>query len=513
MKATSVVSCAALALACACTSTEMYRDRIKRSDADGCVYSETGGPVDDNCKRYSIEHHPLGGPNDDEYLVGVVEFDDQGWFQHAGQMDFLMEELEREASQHDVIISVFVHGWKHNAEFCDPNLCCFRTLMAQLARSESEYARTRGRPRRSVVGVYVGWRGLSVKGPDFLRSTSFWDRKGTATQVALGSVRELFARLKTFQENHNDPTWVGTHVKGGQERSGALRNRLFILGHSFGGAIVYTSVAQYLMNSATSARADEERSPVKGFGDLVMLVNPAFEAARYEPLHHIAQTRKYPPNQEPVFIAVTSIDDTATGKAFPIGRWLNGRLEEYTSTPGDVPGDKSLYQRHTKGEERDANIQTIGHSDRYVSHLLRSTKGPLAPPIPPTSPDCGCPYAGELENSSKADLSREVELAGDFVRNNVTAGYRKRGWIRDYAGGISLEHKTFPPPVPGAPDPTAPEPAPDSPFWVVQTNVPIVVGHNEFWTSYLINFVRQVYDDILAKHDEVKPVGKPTMKD
>jgi hypothetical protein len=512
MKLTSTLSCAALALACACTSTDMYRDRIKRSDADGCVYSETGGPADDDCKRYSVEHHVLPG-DDNDYLLGVVEFDDQGWFQHAGQMDFLMEELEREAARRDIIISVFVHGWKHNAEFCDPNLCCFRALLGQLALAEGQYSQRRGQPRRSVVGVYVGWRGLSLRGPDVLRSTSFWDRKGTATQVAIGSVRELFARLKTFQENHNDPAWVKGHVKGGEARANSLRNRLFILGHSFGGLIVYTSVAQYLMNSATSARADEKHSPVKGFGDLVMLVNPAFEAARYEPLHHIAQTRSYPPYQEPVFIAITSLDDTATGKAFPLGRWLNGRLEEYTGTPDQVPSAKNLYQRHTKAEEREANIDTIGHSPRYVTHVLRATNGELPPLVPPTATDCGCPYMREVARGASADLSMESALSQAFDDENMTAGYRKRGWIRNYAGGISLEHKTLPVPQPGAPEPTAPEPEPDSPFWVVETNVPIVVGHNEFWTGYLINFVRQVYDDILAKHDEKKPSGKPTMKD
>jgi hypothetical protein len=514
-----------------CATTGTYRDQVYRWDAR-CETPE--GLADEalKCKKHSIEHHvvkgdPAKSEKDSEYLLGVVEFDDQGWFQHARQMQVLMQELEKEGRDRELVISVFVHGWKHNAEYCDGNITCFRTLLATLATTEENHPAHRSRTGKSrrVFGVYVGWRGLSVLGPDIIRSTSFYDRKGTATQVALGSTRELLARLRDFHETRNTPAKPG-------DKEGS--NRLFITGHSFGGLIVYTAVAQYLINSAIAparkckepgspgavreidgcddrvcavennefrtpgVECEERRRVVKGFGDLVVLINPAFEATRYQPLHHIAQTREYPRYQDPVFVSITSLDDTATGSAFPAGRRFSTLLDTYAASPEKIIAVKGKDQVHTKEMEKEANLRTVGHVDQFVTHVLVPTKGDLLEyPGTSQSDDCRCPF--ERLGIDPIDRDAERRRAKDFTDRMTEDGHRKRGWQRDYVGNLSLKHRIW------SEDQLGPrdiESKPDSPFWVVQTDKPIIVEHNDFWTPHLLRFLRQVYDDILRDPEE-----------
>jgi hypothetical protein len=88
----------------------------------------------------------------------------------------------------------------------------------------------------------------------------------------------------------------------------------------------------------------------KSFGDFIVLVNPAFEGASYEPLLKVAQSRCFTKAQKPVMAIVTSKADLATKVAFPIGRL-------YTLT-----------QSAPQSGEREAVMHTVGHLDRYITH-------------------------------------------------------------------------------------------------------------------------------------------------
>jgi hypothetical protein len=97
----------------------------------------------------------------------------------------------------------------------------------------------------------------------------------------------------------------------------------------------------------------------KSFGDFVLLVNPAFEGATYEPLAVAAQSRCYSPSQRPVMAIVTSKGDLATKLAFPGGRLYT------VAQSAHLPG------------EREAVMKTVGHLDRYITHdLLHDKEGP-----------------------------------------------------------------------------------------------------------------------------------------
>ena len=483
---------------CGCTSNTIIRSKIEKSDPVKCNFH---GQTDlahfakrgaDECTQYSIEDHT-------DYTLGFVEFDDQGWMHNRRQMDILMKELDEQSKDgSDLLIFVYVHGWKHNAEFCDNNVCCFRETLKQMNVLEGKYEeqyKHKGWKRRKVFGIYVGWRGLSVMGPDVLRSTSFYSRKNAATRVALGTTRELLGKVKDFYERKNAPPGQEASRKNtkqlpmqnaAEDKRNPAGTRLLTVGHSFGGLVVYTAVAQALMESAIEPKPYDKNQLVKPFGDLVFIVNPAFEGTRYEPLHQVAKHRDYAPYQPPVFVAVTSESDQATRKAFPIGRWANYVWDNYADGKNVDEVD------HTKEDQKQANVRTIGHTPRYLTHKLEfsSDKSVSAEKNRAENKvaECGCPYRDGIKDLfANADIGQETVEWQQDLDANIQDGHRKPNWIRRYASdGITLKH-----------EPNDPNNGPDNPFWVVYADEKIIPDHNGFYTPLFLNFVRHTYDDSL----------------
>jgi hypothetical protein len=282
----------------------------------------------------SAHQAPAGLFDNGSSQLAIVEFDDQGRCYDRRQMEALAGWIDGVADR-DVIIVVLVHGWKHDARSDDTNLASFREVLAQAVAHEAAEAGAGARP---VLGVFVGWRGVSFYDrPDILDNLTFWDRQGAGRRVAVGSVRELFGRFRHYRNRRKDA--------GGAPL-------LVIVGHSFGGMIVYSALAQSLIEAATApARAVSPR-----FADLVLLVNPAVEAARYLPIYDLVQSRmsqQMGTDQPPVFVCATAANDWATGLAFPIGNAL------------------SLVTESCRGwQERQAMINTIGHLKWMKTHDL-----------------------------------------------------------------------------------------------------------------------------------------------
>jgi pimeloyl-ACP methyl ester carboxylesterase len=278
------------------------------------------------------------------YTLAIVEFDDQGRCYDRRQMGALADKLKR-LEGGDAIIVVFVHGWKHDSRSDDDNLRSFQSVLAALAAEEGP----RGVP---VLGVFVAWRGLSLFGFG-LDNLTFWDRKQAGLRVSMGAPRELFGRLRQFRNER-------------QRQGGAPL--LVLIGHSFGGMIVYAALAQSLIEAAST----QSGKIVPSFADLILLVNPAFEAVRYLPVHDILKGRgegSFPSNQNPVFVSVTATNDWATGLAFPAGMLIT-RLEEATLGT----------------EEKQALINTMGHLPWMLTHAL-SDAAPTTPD--PTTQEIG----------------------------------------------------------------------------------------------------------------------------
>ncbi|HEY3622492.1 MAG TPA: hypothetical protein VGL12_08880 [Roseiarcus sp.] len=242
------------------------------------------------------------------YELAIVEFDDQGRCYDRGQMDAVADRLQAlapdGASQgEDVILVTFVHGWKHDARSDDDNLMAFRLLLNETVGYEKSATAPGAKPR-PVLGVFVGWRGLSDFGlGDVVADATFWGRQAAGQRVAVGSVRELFGRLRHYRNRRRK--------EGGNPL-------LVIVGHSFGGMIVFSALAQSLIQAASAPVG--QMTPE--FADLVLLVNPAIEGARFIPIYDLVTSTAFTARttkQLPVFICAQADNDQPVGLVFPLG--------------------------------------------------------------------------------------------------------------------------------------------------------------------------------------------------
>lgn len=289
------------------------------------------------------QHQKAGGvfPQAD-YDLAIVEFDDQGRCYDRRQMDAVAAKIESLTTR-DAIVVVFVHGWKRNAKTDDDNLQDFLVVLGGAVRKEREASAETGASPRPVLGVFIGWRGLSLYDrAGILDNLTFWDRQQAARRVAVGSVRELLGRLRTWRNariaQNGKPLFV-------------------VVGHSFGGMVVFSALAQSLIEAATTP-GDEV---VPGFADLVLLVNPAFEAGRYMPIQDLVEARRKSgksTRQPPVFVSATAKNDWATGIAFPISNALSLVTEAFRGW-----------------QELGTAVRTLGHVPWMLTHTLEANGG------------------------------------------------------------------------------------------------------------------------------------------
>jgi hypothetical protein len=283
------------------------------------------------------------------YELAIVEFDDQGRCYDRGQMDAVAQRLDSlapngETHGQDVILVVFVHGWQHDARSDDDNLTAFRVLLAKTAHHEQSTAST-GVGARQVLGIFVGWRGLSEYGfgpVDAVADATFWGRQAAGQRVATGSPRELFGRLRHYRNRRRN--------EGGNPL-------LVIAGHSFGGMIVFSALAQSLIEAASAPAG----RLVPQFADLVLLVNPAIEGARYLPVYDLVASAAFKSrttDQLPVFICAQAENDQPVGTWFPVGN-IAHKLDE--ATIGDL--------------EKECVTHAIGFVPSFRTHALSGPQG------------------------------------------------------------------------------------------------------------------------------------------
>ena len=417
------------------------------------------------CRKHSIEKYHT---KDGDYHLSFVEFDDQGWFYNPRQADELYKLLQEEGEKGELLLFVYVHGWQHNANFCDDNVCCFRDLMREMHEMEATVYNPNPMKRRRVIGIYLGWRGRSIEG-EMLQWATFWSRKNAATKVALGSAREVLSHLRVFYDDRyraslskNKPPWEMT--------------RLITMGHSFGGLLVYNAVSQALVNSAVRAQANGGNLYDR-FGDLVVLVNPAFEGTRYEVLHAAAagipknESTKVKNAAPPISMIFTAINDTATGKAFPLGRHISQLFDSYS----DSPKEENVRAPHSKPEEREANLNTVGHVSRYQTHKLAFSK---------EDKDRG-------EEFFKSLKPRQENLCVCSYADNIRDLFSE-------AKSQKRSTRQADKPLPPKPVSTVVDGSPTShtPFQVLEVEDHIIDGHNGFYSPAFLYYLQGIINNI-----------------
>jgi hypothetical protein len=413
------------------------------------------GDLADPARRKSVESSAI--EIHDDYRLHFLEFDDQGQLYSTAPFFRLGESLTREAAAQDkprLVLVLFAHGWKNNASLCNNNVCCFRTFLSKVA-TDLGIAERRSNgflgPTR-VIGIFVGWRGLSATLPPF-KALSFYARKKAAGNVGQGELVEVLSFLDRYQKNLNAET--------------PNRCRLVIMGHSFGGAMVFSAVANVLKSRVMEARVrtmlDREEAPIEGFGDLVVLVNPAFEASLYAPLDElIGASPEFSSRQSPVMVILASETDTTTRLYFKVGRWL-----------------ETVLQRTGPRSPRDMLVRTVGNYDPFVTHRASVAADARVAPggsLRGMVKNCECtlPMADvdvEAIDRLLAVLRLSPEEAAKALTPTLCPGH-------DRLGPVGLDCVVTRPP--------------GLPLWVVRASDEVVSGHSGFFTRPVTDIVRNL---------------------
>jgi hypothetical protein len=398
----------------------------------------------------SFEHRQ---ENDREYSLGVVEFDDQGWYHSRVQAQNVFDHVAALARREPTIIVVFIHGWHHNACASDGNLACFRATLELLDRevNQPHYVTARailGHPGKlQIAGIYLGWRGRSV--PTALKYLTFWDRKAAGHRTGGSDLREFLLRLGALQRDIN--------------RTGPLTG-LVTVAHSFGGAVAERALFQDISrplaeNVPITGKVDLREPPrlLEGFGDLVVLINPAFEASLYHNVADLSARATYASSQSPILLTLSAENDGPRKTVFPIGRFFS-----------------LLSQGIASREQGEAVRVALGNDSSQVTHFLKLD--PSADWQGPDPASDGCGSGVELDARQ-----REAFSAGNLGNRLPTASDLRGALIATKLAGEVHLYGTVLTPKPGV--------DPDLPFLVVQVSKHIINGHNGFFNPRLINFL------------------------
>lgn len=396
-----------------CVSGRTYRTQLHAGDY--CIFKKGG-----DCPGELL--HQVGetpGDPSPPVLMGYVEFDDQGYLRAPASKESLINQIRAIDRDRPVLMVVFAHGWKHNAAPKDGNVEAFAKFLVKIAKADAGACKGKLCERRQVVGIYLGWRGLSNKVEPF-KTLTFWGRKGRAHRVGTDGATEVLAELaKLNAVNHAVRSISG--------------NRLIITGHSFGGGLIYNSLNQLLIRD--TAFINNGKVP-RNVANLVVLVNPAFEAARFNALQRKASAMTFSPGQMPILAIFTSQADTATKRAFPAGRAL-----------------ATLFSEHSTSEQKRQNVQAIGHYAPYRTHTLKQ----LATPSSVEFRDFGCAWKAYSTGTTDQWDVGAVALA----RTPATSA----------SSSSSLQSARF------------------NPYMVVQVEKGIISGHNAIWGDEFSDFL------------------------
>jgi hypothetical protein len=253
-------------------------------------------PISNLCERASFIE--LKKPGQAAHAkIGFIEFNEDGKPYDPSVVDTVIEKIEvaSRTSRKNLLMVVFIHGWHHNAEQTDRNVIEFKRFLSDLQTDETKISVGR---ERDVIGIYMGWQAKATDSR-LVQLLSYRAKKELGLETGVGGVRDVLTRLATL-------------------RSSNQNNRLVLIGHSFGGGVLYSAVEAKLI----AELSDSDLVRQKAFGDLVILMNPAIEAARLVKLHKIASSKTFSKCGSLAMASFTSEADTALSDQFPVGMRL-----------------------------------------------------------------------------------------------------------------------------------------------------------------------------------------------
>lgn len=292
-----------------CTPHQLYRTEGVQT----CTGNE--------CSNALIEQH---NHLDSPYDLAFIEFTERGNLFNRDYLNTVLEHIKQEEQNKDVLVLVYAHGWKHDANNqTDGEVERFRKLLKILSSTQVTSE------KRKVIGVYVGWRGLSNR-IEPLRTLSYWGRKNVAHQVGHGGVSEVLLRLQRILKQDKP----------------ANKNIYIVSGHSFGAAVMSTAMKDIIIDKIVNAKhvSAEQCNTIKKFqahcrngcvktepfADGVMLVNPAIEANEFVQIKALVSEQQcYAKQQSKLMYVLSSEADMATRLAFKPGQMLGVSIRNH----------------------------------------------------------------------------------------------------------------------------------------------------------------------------------------
>lgn len=427
-----------------------------------------------------------------EFRLGIIEMSDDGHVSDDVQKDIVLATLRETAlggrgkgidvkKSPGAVVVTFVHGWHHRSKVCDNNLACFRSVLQAL----SEAGGASGRP---VFGIYIGWRGDNL---EKAKALSFYNRKATAHRIGYEGGRDVLLDLDDLYRELND------RIDNGMQHPVTM----VTAGHSFGGALVYSAVEGALVRELRKLGEKAEGSvhavgrrpcpgsdvrPVRpGIGDLVVLVNPAFEARRYREFVNDEQTAgRYADGQLPVLLTVASEGDQAVKLAFPIGRSLYF----------------SVFPWRFRGM---SDIIGAGHYDPQTTHDLVVADAANNVIHPDAEPRPTVPVA---DAATKKLCGLNIEGGHDFATCKCEYPVPPQLAERAKSTGLRLDRGS----VEIKPNENVSlrprrERDPRSPYLVIRAAPEIISQHSDIYTPRFITFLTAYISEFLQQVSRVEP--------
>jgi hypothetical protein len=478
MKPILVASVVVVVCAAACVRQERFRFVPATSACFPETVSapQTPGPPDQK---------PSLDCRHSQYSVAFIEFDSQGKALDPNEEAVALKLLDRAkagAPSGKIITVVYVHGWKNNAAEAEPgarpkDVEKFENALLELGYRAGEAAKAGTKPV-PVVGVYIGWRGKTLMGPDWYTALSLWSRRNTANRV--GSGADLAPILNRIIEKTNE---------------GSGTSRVLMIGHSFG--------ARVLEHAVETKRIElYDRLPESGFVnprvDLVLYVNSANDArlsmARVQELrahpvsvHHpdydpaacgaasagmrdevgAATCRDYP-----LLVAITSKGDSATKYLLPIANTING--DKHSAPMPNVPAGNGFADPVPSGAT--FRRAAAAHLPFLQSHTVREiTCPPLFAPAVANDQD-----ARRRDEENKARRERALHPVCPAADASCRFAFRTRG---EEPACFEVDQRAA---VAGKP------PFNDTAFWIMNVEPAVIKDHGDIWNVSFVEMLGQL---------------------
>lgn len=451
------------------------------------------------CSSYRHRQYRAGEATQattEHYTLHFIEADDEGWLWEPEQATQALELVKQQVERDNTLVVVFVHGWHRSSECCDDAVEGFKETLIRLSQQFERPAHDSVTPQRAaakrglnVVGIYVGWRGRSL--PGFLNYATFWGRKAAAERVGNTDLSEFLSRLNDLYADYN-PRAPSTDDDKAVARSDRFLG-LITIGHSFGSQVLLKAVVGTLeerlihmnprpgyLGTPLASQPTATSEPLYGLGDLIVLLNPAAEAALYHRLHLLSRSLAFPPTQAPIMLTISAENDRPRHSLFTFGRVLG---EFFTGKP-----------RKRDPVERAAEREALGAFSAHLTHRLEPTDDDMSLVAKQIhhAPEPGCPSDAPCR-CEFLEWERAPTVTAPNSITNDTAGHLA---AFDFSASIVFNNVRL--------QPTSSAVLPYQPLLVAEADDSIVGGHSGIFTEPLLDFLVPYIAFVETKHAQLR---------